>query len=732
LSLFTELKRRNVFRVLLAYIVVAWLLMQIGDTLAPALRLPEWVTSLLAFFLVLGLPLAIFFAWAYELTPEGVRNQKDVDQDSSTTTKTGRKLDYAIIALLTVSLGYFIWESRFQLVEDDGPAVVETLATSTKQSIAVLPFENRSNREEDQFFTDGIHDDLLTTIAKIGSMKVISRTSVMEYKNTVKKIPQIARELGVANILEGGIQRSGDQVRINVQLIDAVTDEHLWAETYDRELTAQNLFSIQSEISIAIADALHSALSEEEKQKVDAMPTNNLQALEFYLRGRQLTASRTAEDLREAISQFNHAVELDPDFALAWVGVADSNRLYGAYGPAMAQDLLPIRETAIRRALEIDDRLGEAYTSLGSLYADRNEFEDAEIAFKQAIQYSPNYATAWQWYAAVVNRDSSRADESLELLRRAAELDPRSSIISMNIAHALHSRGLYSQAERQYLAALEIDPEFIIGIRALAYFYMSALGRFDEAMIYARQLIELDPDQSNYASSLYVAANIYINVDDLTAAQYLIDRMAELNPDHRGLPQLRIERDLRAGDTSSTQESLDLLVERASGRHSTLQNAGFYQLAIGDKDRARILYLSANPDWLNPNHRHTRQSLIGHGCIVAWILMNTGDREQGENLLRQAISSFNDTSRPNFEHSDEQRPEVCYLTDGDVEKALNTVETQIAHGHFYDWHIYSRLPMYDLIRDHARYEAALQERERRMRRQRELIASHVAVHELVD
>ncbi len=193
-----------------------------------------------------------------------------------------------------------------------------------KLSIAVLPFDNRSALEEDEFFVDGIHDDLLSTIAKIGSLKVISRTSVMEYRDTNKKIPVIAKELGVANILEGGIQRSGNQVRINVQLIDAVTDEHLWAEIFDRELTAENLFAIQSEISQNIANALKTVLSLEEKTRINTRPTDNLQAYDSYLRGRQLMATREAAKLEQAVEEFNKAVELDPQFALAWVGVADA------------------------------------------------------------------------------------------------------------------------------------------------------------------------------------------------------------------------------------------------------------------------------------------------------------------------------------------------------------------------------------------------------------------------
>jgi len=222
--------------------------MQIADVVLNNITAPDWVFQVLMLFLAVGLPIAVIFAWAFEMTPEGLKREHEVDRSQSITGVTGRKLNNVITILLVLALAYFVWESRIA----DEPA-----AQASRLSIAVLPFVNRSNRQEDEFFTTGIHDDLLTTIAKIGSLKVISRTSVMEYKDTTKKIPQIARELGVANILEGGIQRTGNQVRINVQLIDAVTDEHLWAEIYDRELTAENIFAIQSEISKAIAEALH-------------------------------------------------------------------------------------------------------------------------------------------------------------------------------------------------------------------------------------------------------------------------------------------------------------------------------------------------------------------------------------------------------------------------------------------------------------------------------------------
>ena len=284
MSLFNELKRRNVFKVGVAYAVTAWILLQLVDVVGDILALPEWAPRFILLLLVIGIVPAVIFAWAFELTPEGVKREKDVDRSQSIAPQTGKKLNNAILGLMALAIVYLLFdkfsedgetgskpvsqpstESAAGVEEKTTPAPTETEPVISKQSIAVLPFDNRSNREEDQFFTDGIHDDLLTTIARIGSMKVISRTSVMEYRGTTKKLPEIAKELGVANILEGGIQRSGNQVRINVQLIDAYTDEHLWAEIFDRELTANNLFAIQSEISKAIAEALHATLSPEEE-----------------------------------------------------------------------------------------------------------------------------------------------------------------------------------------------------------------------------------------------------------------------------------------------------------------------------------------------------------------------------------------------------------------------------------------------------------------------------------
>jgi len=358
-------------------VVGAWLLIQVTETIFPLFGFGDTPARLVVIVLAIGFIPSLIFSWVFEITPEGLKKDADVDYEKSLTQSTGRKLDRIILVVLVLALGYFAFD-KFVL----DPVEDEQIAQSARQ--------------------DGIHDDLLTTIAKIGSMKVISRTSVMEYKDTIKKLPQIAKELGVANILEGGIQRSGNHVRINVQLIDAVTDEHLWAEIYDRELTAENLFAVQSERAKKIADALQAELSTDEQRRIDARPTDNLLAYEAYMRGRQLMATRDGAKLKRATEEFIKATEIDPSFALAWVGVADSLSISPGYSDVRAEDVYPIIEDAVKNALTIDNGLGEAYAALAMMHHDQGRIDEAETAYQKAIELSPNYASAYQWYSQLI------------------------------------------------------------------------------------------------------------------------------------------------------------------------------------------------------------------------------------------------------------------------------------------------------------------------------------------
>jgi TolB-like protein len=395
-----------------------------------------------------------------------------------------------------------------------------------RKSIAVLPFANRSSREEDAYFADGIHDDLLTSLAKVGALKVISRTSVMRYRESNLSIPEIAAELGVSTILEGGIQRSGEQVRINVQLIEAESDEHLWAENYDRALSAENLFAIQSEISIEIVSALKATLTDEETQRLSERPTDSLEAYGEFVLGRKEMAERTNEALERAQAHFERAIELDPDYVMAYVGLADSLSLQSNYGDLFVTDTFEPRQAAIDRALALDPNSGEAYTSLANLRQDQIQNEASEDFFKKAIDLNPNYSTAWHWYSILVG-DLDRNEESLKLINKAKELDPNAPIISMSRASTLWELERRDEAFEANREQLERTPEFPNLYAQRVGFYW-AKGEMGEALRWAKAYAGLDATSSN---ATVTVCNSMVQLGDATEAEQCYARAEEAYPE---------------------------------------------------------------------------------------------------------------------------------------------------------------------------------------------------------
>ena len=570
MGLFAELKRRNVFRVAIAYAVIAWLLAQVADLAFDNFGAPDWVPKSVMFILVLGLPLAIFFAWAFELTPEGLKKESEVDRSQSITGKTGRKLDFFIIGVLVIAVGFLLFDKFGPTGTDQTP--VEAAVTTGRPSIAVLPFANRSNRDEDQFFTDGIHDDLLTTIANIGSMKVISRTSVMKYQNgEIESLGQVAEELGVANILEGGVQRSGNQVRINVQLIDAATDEHLWAEIYDRELTAENLFAIQSEVSNAIAAALHAALSPEEAQRINAIPTRNLEAYELYLLARKRWRSRTAESTTESVELFQNAIDLDPDFALAWVGLSDAYRHSVAYSRAPRDEYYAMAESAIKHALELDDQSGEAYATLGGLHSQLGNNDEALVALKKALQLSPNYSPAYNWYGIALE-SMDRFDEAMAIYEQGLERDPLSVILNKNFADMLQFAGEFAAARARYERIVEIDPESTFGYYGVANVHYLVAGRIDKELPWLLEAIEKDPGNEN--GPVYIAFS-FLDLGDPVSAKRWLEKSFDIRADNDYAIFSRAIHALFVGDLDKAR-----IDAQATFDHSDNQYLRFYALEI--------------------------------------------------------------------------------------------------------------------------------------------------------
>lgn len=728
MSFFAELRRRNIFRVGIAYAVAAWVLLQILDVVGAILELPAWGGKLILVMIVAGFFVTMFAAWAFELTPEGLKRESEVDRSRSITAQTGRRLNTVIIALMALAIGYLLLDKFYlsprlaerELAATPTEAVAEAgLAAADPQSIAVLPFDNRSNQEEDRFFTDGIHDDLLTTIARIGSMKVISRTSVMEYRGTTKKIPEIAAELGVANVLEGAIQRSGDQVRINVQLIDAKTDEHLWAETYDRELTAENLFAIQSEISTRIAEALQATLSQGDKLRLERMPTDSLDAYEAYLRGKLLMATRITANLKQATAEYLKAVELDPQFALAWVGVADSHDLLANYSAAPEAETIAVREDAVNKALSLDPALGEAYAALAAIHEYYGRHTEMEQAFRKAIELNPNYATAYQWYSNSIIDNPLRSRERLDLLLRAAELDPRSMVIGTALAKEYIVQGLFSRGEQQALKLVELYPDFPGAHHGLLDHYLWHTGEFAKALVHARALERIDPGNFD---ALRHQVEIHSAVGDFQAAAAVQERIVDLNPNHFWAGWADFLKAREEGNAPAVRESGNWILQRAGEDKWLIRNVADALLAAGETSKARELYLQTDPGWLIPDEWESlMRTHPGGSCVMSWVLIHTGNPALGQALLEQTTRYLEHDLPAVIEHADRFAPDICYLTSGDAEKALASIETQLAHGHIFYFSDH-RLPMYELINADPRYLAVLEERDRRVAEQRDAIA----------
>ncbi len=456
-NILTELKRRNVVRVALVYSIVAWLLLQIVDIVVPLLGLPDWVGKFFLLLIAVGFPLALIFAWAFEITPEGLKLEKHVDRSQSVTAETGRKLDFMIIAVLLFAVVLFALDKFVWIDEQVGEPELEIAEPVSRRSVAVLPFASRSANEDDAFFVDGMHDDVLTHLAKIGSLKVISRTSVMEYRDTTKNMRTIGEELGVATILEGGVQRAGDRVRINMQLIDAGTDEHLWADTFDRQLTTANIFAIQSEIAAAIADALHATLSPGEQRALANIPTQNLQAYDYYQRGRAIQRNSSQQNLAKQIQLYERAVSLDPNFALAQtaVGKAYMDR-YWFYGRNKS-DLASARE-AIDTAFESSPELPEAHVAMADYHY--HGFLDYQRALEQldiAIPLLPGNAQAYAIRSFILRRKGEIA-ESIPDLDHAMVLDPRNALWPNELASTYSQLHQFKRADEYFDKAVQLSP----------------------------------------------------------------------------------------------------------------------------------------------------------------------------------------------------------------------------------------------------------------------------------
>jgi TolB-like protein/Tfp pilus assembly protein PilF len=666
MSFVDELKRRNVIKVAIAYAVVAWLIAQVTELALDSFAAPDWAMKTVLFLLVIGFPLALFFSWAFELTPEGVK-------------------------------------------QDTGSDAIPATTAQNSKSIAVLPFESLSRDSNNDPFAAGVHDDVVTQISKIGSIKTISRTSVMQYRETTKTIPQIAAELGVATILEGGIHKAGDRVHVNVQLIDAVTDHHLWAGTYDRQLTAENIFAIQEEIATSVAEALHATLSPEQKDRLATVPTKNMAALEEYFAGRENVATRTVRTLEKAATHFERAIGFDPEFALAYVGLSDAVVLQNVYGNLPENEMLARVEPLLNKALALDENLGEAHTSLGGLRYHAKNYDDAESEFKLALELNPNYATTYHWYGTLLIDGFDRVTESFAMMSKAVELDPFSCSININLGIQHDVLGDFDAALRQYHRVVELDPEYAIVYPHIGFIYWQAHGDLVTALPWFMKGIEFSTASPNYPAYLGL---LYLDLGDDSQAEYWIEKAMELGPSAYRPNIAKALFALHRGDYESmaahAAKAMDLNpnVWWSWAALAQLRND---DLRAGRIDEACKRYELAYPALAEVEECRINRTNFRVAIDYALVLEKSGNQERAQALLDCCMSFVRTIPRMGQEGywiSDS----AIYALRGDTGAALTALREAIDQGWRASWWYHLKHdPNFDSIRDEPEFQAMVKE-----------------------
>ncbi|NND44686.1 MAG: hypothetical protein HKN58_05145 [Xanthomonadales bacterium] len=690
MSFFEELKRRNVVRVAVAYGVAAWVLLQVADLVLENIEAPPWVIQALMLVVLLGFVAAVVIAWAYEITPEGIKKEAEVDRSQSIVGQTGKKLDRIIIAFLVVAVGVLLVERQVGQeptgssasrnvasaepagpVTESGPAAPAPTGLG-RSAIAVLPFANRSLQEGDLFFTDGIHDDLLTQLAKIDDLKVISRTSVMEYRDTTKKISQIAEELGVAKILEGGVQRAGNRVRINAQLIDVATDEHLWAETFDREMTIDNIFDIQSEITRRIVAAVKGQLSAADEEALADSPTDNVEAYEAYLRARALSlrADYVAENYIEAEPWAQQAVDLDPDFAEAWALLVE------IHGQAVWQgwDRTPERrakaESALANALRLKPESPAVIAAEADFYYRFDEdYEKSLGYFEKAHEAAPGDARILV-FKAITERRAGYWDQSITTFEQALELDPSNSFI---INQLIDTLGNMNEWER---------------VRYLADTYVL---RFPT---------------SRDLQSFQMQSRIYAD-GDLEAARALADRMPEWYGPFYSFPVFdlaRFERDYDRQLELLDSQNVGGFLEEVLFPGFSLFAAGAAHHFKGDRETAESVFQEA----LAAAHafstdRNTENSY--KWSVIAQALSFLGDHDAAIEASEKSLAFLSSEDDHLFGSGNERVHTWVLAMAGRRDEALARLRAKLDKPEGYNRRILQFGPEWDFFRDDPRFVA---------------------------
>ena len=724
MSLFQELKRRNVFRVGAAYVVTAWLIVQVADVALEAFGTPAWVMKTLLLLVFIGFPVALLFAWAFEKTPEGLKLEKNVDRSQSITSVTGKKMDRGIIIALGIAVVFllvdkFVWRESPDI---SGQASTEQSATdsqaaaktSNEHSIAVLPFVDMSEAGDSAYFADGLSEELLNLLAKIKELQVVGRTSSFAFKGNNQDLRLIGEQLNVEHVLEGSVRRAGNKVRVTAQLVSARDGYHVWSETYDRELT--DIFAIQDDIASHVVEALKIELLGAQPVPVSQFETASADAYNFYLLGKGKLREMSFSSLRTALENFKQAVALDPAYAPAYAGLAETAfRLYET-GAISQQEFLELAPDALESALRLDPGNAEAMAILGSVRVAENRYEDAARAYKQSLVLSPNNVTALAAYGDAL-LDAGDVEQALEVFQRAARLNPLSVNDQWNVADALEKMGRCDEALEIWARIRVLDESDASGWYGPAR-CMIWQGRLDMAVTMQREASRLDPDDFENKGG---TALFYRQLEAMDEAQ---EWAAESLAQGPGQPvPLGVSAVLAAGagDFNKAQKIAgDALAERLTQRHGSADyflDIGLGQARTGEDYNQLLDYERFYSPLLFENPpRFTAWWQVSAAARIAYIYRQLERTREYERLIR-ATDEYLARLPAGMKRGYLLQPVASlHVLEGRPEEAIQAIQDG---GFIWNWFLLADDPLLAPIVDDPRFKAVIADIQGRMAVQRE-------------
>jgi len=644
MGLVSELRRRNVLRMVVLYAVAAWLIMQVAEVLIDLAKLPDWIGQIVLALLAIGFPIALLFSWFYELTPEGLSLEKDIDPADSIAHITGRRIDFVVISLLSAAVILFAWHTWWPSAPMD-------------KSIAVMAFENMSDDPDQEYFSDGISEELLNTLAQIPELRVISRSSSFSFKGKGVDTPTVAKQLNVTHVLEGSVRKMGDRVRITAQLIEASTDSHLWSETYDREL--DDIFAIQNEISAAIVGALKKQFHLNVLGAPLAIDAEGTEAHEAYLMGRYLVVQRTRASVEGAVREFKKAISLDPEYASAYAELAIAISLQNEtnYGDLTFAEASTKAAPYADRAVALSPKLAAAHAASGFVSHVRGNAEAALAHYEDALQINPNYSIVYLWMANLRSREFGQYKEAFDLFEIAVRLDPLSLPTRMTYFYRLLVMGRFEDAELQLEKLAQLSP----GFAQQAKIYLLPPEQLAEKALASLDALQSDPEDARFRAGLGFALTVLgLEIDALSVSEdppiYALrvfgkygDLVARAEADFAGNPnsqQARRQLGMALATAGDFAGALPMLEEgwKLSGRRVT--NTGSFNLdeAIALINIRRAIDEAADVNELVAALMDDVRRLQEAGFDSRWIDTKwgfaaylAGDRDKGLQLIAKAV-----------------------------------------------------------------------------------------------